>query len=687
MFDDSRVSEALYAGLCSHIGTATEVTMRREVMDTHELIKKPVETYFGIRSMMSGSYREGFRFESSDIDAMYWYTNHKVITDVSQFSVHDLPKHSIIFLEDSNTSPGFVYLKLLSQPRDKNITSSIVSFNGGTYISSSKWRQMALEKHRGDRLRNNLNIHGPCVSSSMQSVEFDFALCFHSSYWPRLMDSWKRRCSLIKWPPHQVCEEILRNGCHVVPVGSKSAVGENELEWRLSFSQAEQKLVCSMNHTQFLCYGLLKIFLREVINLNIEEPFLCSYFIKTTLFWLIQIGNVTWSPNKLLDCFWKSFKCLNVFVLREGLPNFFYLENNMFASKLSTMNGARARESLMENLNALYEKGILCLLQSPTVRAIIEPVLSGSFYRLDTGMVHMKTIADMDVCLKREIQKLSFPSAEIKTSYLYLQSMLDLSQSPHTELQTLILQSCLAKFLFKAVFIWLDSLSDRSNRKEYKSHKLICNLLKLSGRIGDVSSSLHLAIYYYRTGRYRETLRVSALTKLLISQPHVMYKCKVADRKGYNESVVSWSLSKRMMKGWVEDVCLYNNVHFIQELDIEQKVSYDSGTPILYISPFVLANILCMLSNYKLGNMSQCLESLTNVQTLLLYDGGKYVPLHIRDLSWQILGISQHVVGDLKGALESYLRSLRQDPFHKIQNATKYRIAIALNQLSAAALE
>lgn len=50
-----------------------------------------------------------------------------------------------------------------------------------------------------------------------------------------------------------------------MPIGSKRESDENELEWRLSFSQAEQKIVYTMNHSRFMCYGVLKIFLKEVI--------------------------------------------------------------------------------------------------------------------------------------------------------------------------------------------------------------------------------------------------------------------------------------------------------------------------------------------------------------------------------------------------------------------------------------
>lgn len=191
------------------------------------------------------------------------------------------------------------------------------------------------------RAYDNTKSHGPCANCIHDVTEFDFAFCFYSLCWSPLTDGWRKRCSLDNWPPNYVLEDIIKHGCHLVPVGSKIANYEDELEWRMSFSLAEQKLVYSMNHTQFLCYGLLKIFLQEVVNRDIEEPFLCSYFVKTTLFWLIQIGHITWYPNGLLNYFWKCLKFLLESVYRCVLSNFFVPQNNMFASKLATVEGVR----------------------------------------------------------------------------------------------------------------------------------------------------------------------------------------------------------------------------------------------------------------------------------------------------------------------------------------------------------
>lgn len=203
-------------------------------------------------------------------------------------------------MDDTDTPPGFVRLRALKLPmKEENIASSIIQFNGGMYISNSRWRQIMMNWIKSKKLYHNIVQHGPCTKGVADSIETDFVLCFHCSYLPGSTFHWRKRCFVHKWPPKHVYDDILRNGCHFVPIGN--AADENELEWRLSFSHAEQKLVYAMNHTQFLCYGLLKIFLIEVVNRDIEEPFLCSYFVKTTMFWLIQIGHISWYPNNLLD--------------------------------------------------------------------------------------------------------------------------------------------------------------------------------------------------------------------------------------------------------------------------------------------------------------------------------------------------------------------------------------------------
>ncbi|XP_062619056.1 uncharacterized protein LOC134280632 [Saccostrea cucullata] len=258
-----RLSEVLYVGLCRKIGTPKEVAIRRDVRDMEEMIEKPVHVCSGRRRIYTGSYREGFRFHSSDRDVMYWFLSHKIISNISQFTIYDASKHTIILMEDTDTPPGFVRLRLLTQPRDDFISSALVSLKGTHYLSNLLWKEKWLQKTKEIKAIKNVDGHGPCSTGYVGDIELDYALCFISKHWTIITSNWIERSYKYTWPPAYVFAKILNNGFHFVAIGNNIFSPSYELEWRLSFSRAEQKLVCTMNHTQFLCYGLLKIFLKE----------------------------------------------------------------------------------------------------------------------------------------------------------------------------------------------------------------------------------------------------------------------------------------------------------------------------------------------------------------------------------------------------------------------------------------
>lgn len=67
-------------------------------------------------------------------------------------------------------------------------------------------------------------------------------------------------------------------------------------------------------------------------------------------------------------------------------------------------------------------------------------------------------------------------------------------------------------------------------------------------------------------------------------------------------------------------------------------------------------------------------QALDDLQVLVHYDQGDLVPVYLRDIPWEIMGICQQISGNLQAALYSHQQSLRQNPFHKIQTATRQRI-------------
>ncbi|XP_061165132.1 uncharacterized protein LOC133174108 [Saccostrea echinata] len=356
------MSESVFVGLCRIVGTSQQVAMRRDIADIREIMSQQRSSQFIM--ILSGSKREGFRLLGSDEDRMTWSENNRVIWEFSQSRHYNLSREVLILTDSSDSPPGFTLLRLLTPRADINIRCACVKMNERLYISSSFYR---LIMFRSKYPNYTTHIHGPCSSGNVFGKEYDIANCFVSDFWPPLASSWINRCHF--WPHLQVVRDIVRNGCHFVAIGHKLGNHEDK-EWRISFSVAEQKLAYSMNHSQFLTYGLLKVYLKEVINNDVssEDKLLCSYHMKTAVFWVLQQNLLSnWCQQTFLEGFWICFKIILKWVYEGVCPNFFIPQNNMFLSKIH----GEAQLILFLRLYTLYERGIACLLQSPSIRSCV----------------------------------------------------------------------------------------------------------------------------------------------------------------------------------------------------------------------------------------------------------------------------------------------------------------------------
>lgn len=115
-------------------------------------------------------------------------------------------------------------------------------------MSSHRFKESVLDKRKNESLTNNYFIQCPCISYCGLSTDIDIAYSFEYNFWPLQAKEWIRRPRL--WPSQKLVNEIVQNGCHVVPLGPIKSV-KSDLFWRLSFiNTAEQKLVSAFNHTQ-----------------------------------------------------------------------------------------------------------------------------------------------------------------------------------------------------------------------------------------------------------------------------------------------------------------------------------------------------------------------------------------------------------------------------------------------------
>eukprot|EP00105_Crassostrea_gigas_P008904 XP_011423631.1 PREDICTED: uncharacterized protein LOC105325666 [Crassostrea gigas] len=236
-----QMSESVFLGMCEIVGTLKQVDSRRKAADIREMVHRRIVNYDGVIQMMSGSRREGFRLNGSDVDYMYWYNNHRVIMDVSQSEYYNTANTTLILSDSSDSPPGFTLLQLLTPTTYREVHSACVRMNDRVYISSSFYRQLTCS-----RIIPYSIAHGPCSSGNIEGiVEYDHAWCFVCDFWPPPALHWIDRCH--SWPDPEVVDDIVRNGCHFVAIGHPLGPNANE-QWRISFSQAEYKCVYAMNH-------------------------------------------------------------------------------------------------------------------------------------------------------------------------------------------------------------------------------------------------------------------------------------------------------------------------------------------------------------------------------------------------------------------------------------------------------
>ncbi|XP_062576806.1 uncharacterized protein LOC134238704 [Saccostrea cucullata] len=670
MVDTENISAVVFLRMCHEVGTSRQVQARRDVLDLKIKLANQTKSIHEDAFMTSGSRREGFRLEDSDVDNMFWPDNYRVISDISQSQRYNIHRKRLILCDCSESPPGFALLYLLSPSiLCSEINEAFVRMNNRYYISSSlhKAFMCSAESQRS-------TLHGPCVSRFHGMLGYDLAHCFASDIWPPSASSWIDRSH--SWPPPHIVDDIVKSGCHFVAIGHK--LGKHEtIEWRTSFSMAEQKLVYAMNHCQFLTYGLLKLFLNRIINIGLgeDEKLLCSYHMKTAVFWVIQQNMIPqWTPHTLLYSSWVCFKLVLKWVYEGVCPNFFIPSNNMFLSDIY----GEVQNRLFLRLYELYRMGIRSMLDTLSIMSCKECIAflrDPSFSRFAYENVEFSK-ADFDVKLFIEIERtdcLPVLNEERCIRYLQCNIIEQTITNPLTQYQIIVLQTLTHSVLQNLAFMLHRNTHTQENKLMYRADKITCHILKFAAKFGCISDMLYVVLYYYKTLRYMEALSIIDVIKVKLAQPYVMHNSMNGDEEMYMKAVGGQSLSTKMKKAVAWDIKLNNTIPYIRELIPEQRSGQQNGLPYLIIPPFVMlymVEIFCA----KHVDIDRAQMALNDLQILVHYDQGQFIPLHISNISWHILGMCQQTTGNLRDALDSYKQSLREYQLHSIQSATEMRI-------------
>ncbi|KAK3105252.1 hypothetical protein FSP39_020849 [Pinctada imbricata] len=226
-------------------GSEEYVSLRRQLVFLREWLLNHQVPQNQVHTICSGSLGEGVAYPKSDDDVMIYRTDIRVVK-----TYREATQRGDLLMVPSEYSPGYC---LLLDAKGSYPDNYIQNINGISFLSSLLMK----ESYVGE----GMSIHGPCHSGNYGPEEYDFAHCIPCFDWPDVANDWILRNRSNDWPSCEIVENIIQNGCHVVPVGDSTSPHGNH-EWRMSFSVGERTLMHSFNHVQFLVYNLLRLTLK-----------------------------------------------------------------------------------------------------------------------------------------------------------------------------------------------------------------------------------------------------------------------------------------------------------------------------------------------------------------------------------------------------------------------------------------
>lgn len=655
---EEKIAQLLFLDLCEELGYESIIDIRRNLSDLkhhiyHKLKPEKPEFIYDL-----GSRAEGLRISTSDNDQMVVCARSIIVNDTSEILyLNPGAGKVILIMENTKVKPGYVRLQVKDgRSGEKRFTNSYSTYEGTTYLSSSKYREFILPT-----LGKHVVIHGPCTTIRHGHRESDTAYCLSCTVLPIACIDWNQRCEKFSWPSKDLIEECIAQGCQLAPVGSKNSSCE-DLEWRISFILMEKKLLFSLNHCQFLCYGMLKIYLNEILNkYEGMKDLVSSYIMKTSLFWEVQSSYTNpWYFDTLLQSFGRCVKRIYKWIQTENCPNFFIPQNNMFENRVYGCKKQQL-QTLLETL--LGEKFYgLYRCQSIDLPYLVFQVLINDLQGIHVSLKEEDYISKEDI----EIHTWHEINAQLN-SFLFQQSFREDLQNLLNVLQSVKEKETFSLLKYTAVKAWISEVIVYINSHKFKELKNTelgtaksCDIFKTCSDVflihdhpGSVSL-LYLATMMYITGQYKSCLEVIIKS------------------------------NKRLKEGYLQ-VIFFSTILQIQELRLElettfMKESLGIDGTYLYIDPSLYASMLSVLCHYRLRDTVG-----TDIEFQLLQEIRSDMPflkvLSFQEISWQIVGICAEIIGYYDEAYSCYLKAYKSPRFFLTDRSIVIRIICLIQKL------
>ncbi|XP_033729962.1 uncharacterized protein LOC117319240 [Pecten maximus] len=669
----------LYHVLDRFIGSRELVDIRRRIAVLDENFSNQNE--FHAQIFLTGSKPEGMKMQGSDNDFMLTDTDVMVLcqdTGIPDTSNPDTCNplnymhKTVLIMRNTDSRPGYVALEVVHarEISDRCLDESIVPVGELHLVSSEIYTRFLHDRFTCFQLHTEM--HGPATNINTEGIHLsaghDVSKTFRCYSWPKDADEWKTRPRLYNWPDQSLRDEIVQGGCYLVPVGDKTS-DDTFLQWRISFTTAERKLVYSLTHVQFLVYGLLKYFLKQISDklkqLVGDTDILSSYIIKTAVFYAVEsTPGSFWQEKHTFLCFMFCLNILITWVKTGYCPNYFIKRNNMFLGKVHGEN----QDKLLCFLVDLHDKKWGCL----SVGTFIQPSIGERMNTARNGLLEY-------VLKSSTLLELECNATIITKTFTYRWSLdvlpvsLALLSESKSDMDEFIGYTTTAGSLSQiGMETFGKHIAVSGNKEKYKSLRRSKKLLTPLASICTSPGELTLATYYYQTGNYSKALDICE--HMIVSNKIYLspYTGKHIDENNAPRlSGHGKTLLQKCKEGCTSDIRFVKNTSQFCPTYLHQEIKNVLDAHLLTIPPIPYAVFLSFLCYHKLGDTSRRDEALMHLRAVK-HDVIKWVRIYW--IVHNLLGICYEIVGDTQRAIREYRDSLSVRGFGQHMNPAKERI-------------
>ena len=665
------------------VGTKEEIAIRQDycrLVDSLYAITREQKTYY------SGSKAEGLDLPGSDRDLMLDINEKYQIEVIQSLDVHPdiFPSNINIFLMCTQNVPSCFTLIQNVHLHQTRMMSLLQRMNGSLYLSSDLLvgKQSLINRLGNEGVK--YKRQGPSLEGWFELDDTgpgtDHVLSIRCKFWPNESIEWIHRSRNFDWPTSLVISSIVEFGCHLVPVGHPHS-DRKDMEWRISFSIAERTLVWSFNHVQMQCYAIMKIILKEFIKVRCspQNQILCSYFLKTFLFWKYEETELNfWRADNLRECI-KYLLSEFAQCVREGvLRHYFIPRFNLLSVKLTRA----AQTELLQLLYVIIENDISFFKECASLQSVWSEFLQIQPSRKNVlSKVKRRNLLNIDMCIFLLVDLIKCECTlnlllidERRTNICkVISEALDVFCK--TPLKTIMLRI----YIFQLIMKILRNNAPSGNKGIYQLHRTAQNdTLQF-----DISTcKLWCAFFLYKRGEFLLTLDI--VNQVLSSiPPFALHFITPHTKTISNESKKLYMdvflNSDTTIIQRTKQACMLN-LHFTRDMSESVPLGiqielYFTGDSITRFSPLTCAHYLQFLCYYEMRQYDKrdyALQQL--IEPLYNPDSYRIVTINDINLAGHCLILAGKTVQACDAFYQSYIDTKRRPPCDKYNSALWYLV-------------